>query len=156
MLGKTFDRSGFSVGFNVLAVIAAVWIGYAAGTRAEAPSQSPPPIAPLFVTGKTVMGEPIVYPTSAPAELTAAIMVIPPGGATPWHVHNVPLAGIVLEGEITVEYRDRGVKTFKTGEAIAEAMQVTHRGTNPGEKPVRIFVLYIGAKGVPTTTRMEP
>jgi len=155
MLGKTFDRTRSGL-LRALAIVATGLVGYAAGTQAEAPAPlAPPPLAPLFVTDKTVMGEPIVYPTGAPAELTASIMVIPPGGATPWHVHNVPLAGIVLEGEITVEYRGKGTRTFKTGEAIAEAMQVAHRGTNPYDKPVRIFVLYMGAKGVPTTTRVE-
>jgi quercetin dioxygenase-like cupin family protein len=137
-----------------LAVMLAATGGYIAGSRAEAPQAAPlMAITPLFVTSTTVMDEPIVYPTGAPAELTASIMALPPGGDTGLHVHNVPLAGIVLEGEITVDYGERGTKVFKTGEAIAETMAVPHRGINKGDKPVRIFVVYMGAKGVPVTTK---
>ncbi|MGQ0674128.1 MAG: cupin domain-containing protein [Hyphomicrobium sp.] len=139
----------------VLAALLAGAAGYAAGSRAEAPQTALLTMTPLLATSKTIMDEPIVYPRDGEAELTAAIMAIAPGGETPWHVHNVPLAGIVLDGEITVDYGDRGTRTFKTGEAIAEAMLVPHRGTNRGDRPVRVFVLYIGAKGVATTRRVE-
>jgi quercetin dioxygenase-like cupin family protein len=155
MLGKSIERLRSSkLGFG-LAIALAAGCGYGAATLAESPPVPPPPITPLLATSMTVMDEPIVYPTSGPAELTAAIMTLNPGDATPVHVHNVPLAGIVLEGEITVDYGDRGTRTFKTGEAVAEAMLVPHRGMNKGDKPVRVFVLYMGAKGVPTTTLVK-
>ena len=135
-----------------VAISLAAGAGYFAGSSAETSAPALIKITPLLTADKTVMDEPIVYPTSGPAELTAAIMALAPGGETPLHVHNVPLAGIVLEGEITVDYGDRGTRTFKAGEAVAEAMQVPHRGKNLTDKPMRLFVLYMGAKGVPTTT----
>lgn len=152
MLGKGSGwKSAVSARLAVTIGLAAA-AGYGAGLSAEPPGRPLAAITPLLVTGTTVMDEPIVYPTGAPAELTAAIMALAPGEETPLHVHNVPLAGIVLEGEITVDYGARGTRTFKAGEAVAEAMQVPHRGRNTGDGPVRIFVLYMGAKGVPTTT----
>ena len=151
MLGKSLKLSGLSPAKLSVALILAAAGGYFAGSKAETGAPALVKITPLLTTNKTVMDEPIVYPTSGPAELTAAIMALAPGGETPWHVHNVPLAGIVLDGEFTVDYGDKGARTFTTGEAIAEAMQVPHRGMNKGDKPVRVFVLYMGAKGVPTT-----
>ncbi len=153
MFGKDWRSLLVFAVFVTGVVLASAVGGYVAGLRAEAPAR--PHITTLFKTDKTVMGEPIVYPTGAPAELTGAIFELAPGQKTPWHVHNVPLAGIVLEGEITVDYGARGTRTFKAGDALAEAMKVVHRGNNPSDKPVRIFVLYMGAKGVPNTTKVE-
>lgn len=150
MLGKRLQRV-----LVLVSIGGAAAGGYVAGSVAETAQQKPAPITPLLVTDKTVMGEPIVYPSGAPAELTAAIMTLPPGGETPIHVHNVPVAGIVLEGEITVDYGEKGTRTFKQGEAVAEAMLVPHKGTNPSDKPVRIFVLFMGAKGVPATSPVK-
>lgn len=150
MLGKRLQRLLFVLSMGVAAAG-----GYVAGSQAETAAPKPPPITPLLVTSETIMGEPIVYPAGAPAEITAAVMTLPPGGETPVHVHNVPVAGIVLEGEITVDYGEKGKRTFRQGEAIAEAMLVPHKGTNPTGQPVRIFVLFMGAKGVPTTTKVE-
>lgn len=152
MLGKSLKMSGLSRAALLSALAVAAAGGYFAGSRAETGAPALFRITPLLTTDKTVMDERIVYPTSGPAELTAAIMALAPGAETPWHVHNVPLAGIVLDGEITVDYGDKGTRTFKTGEAIAEAMQGPHRGMNKSDQPVRVFVLYMGAKGVPTTT----
>jgi len=64
--------------------------------------------------------------------------------------HGVPLAGIVLEGEMTVDYGDRGKKVFRKGDAVAEAISIPHNGINTGTEPVRVFVLFMGAEGLPT------
>ena len=113
-------------------------------------------VTPLFTTGKTVMDELIVYPTGSPAQLTAAIVALDPGDETGWHTHGVPLAGIVLEGELTVDYGDKGKRTFHTGDAMAETMAVPHNGRNTGNGPMRLFAVYIGAEGVPTTAPVTP
>jgi len=36
---------------------------------------------------------------------------LPPGGRTVLHKHGVPLFAYVLEGEITVDYGDRGKRS---------------------------------------------
>ncbi len=112
--------------------------------------------APLFSTGKTVMDETIVYPVSAPAKLTAGIVAMAPGDETGWHTHGVPLTGIVLEGELTVDYGPRGSRTYRQGDAIAEAISVAHNGRNSGTGPMRLFVVYIGAEGVANTKPVTP
>jgi quercetin dioxygenase-like cupin family protein len=74
-----------------------------------------------------------------------------PGTETGWHTHGVPLTGLVLEGELTVDYGDRGKRTYKKGESLAEAINVPHNGKNTGSDVMRLFVVYIGAEGLPTS-----
>ena len=41
-------------------------------------------------SGTDILGAPIAFP-DGPADITAAIVEIPPGGTTGWHSHEVPL-----------------------------------------------------------------
>jgi quercetin dioxygenase-like cupin family protein len=75
---------------------------------AEDTSRTAPSSVPLLSTGTTVIGETLHYPTNGPAHVTAAIVTLPPGSRTVLHKHGVPLFAYVLEGEITVDYSDRG------------------------------------------------
>jgi quercetin dioxygenase-like cupin family protein len=104
---------------------------------------------PLLSTGTTVMGETLHYPTNGPAHVTAAIVTLPPGGRTVLHKHGVPLFAYVLEGEITVDYGERGKRTYRHGEALMEAMDTAHFGADAGPQPVRILTVYMGADGAP-------
>ena len=135
-----------------LALIAAIFASGCGLSQAREPLIA---VQPLFATSKTVMDEPIVYPANAPAKLTAAMLTIEPGGETGWHTHGVPVTGFVIEGDLTVDYRDKGPRTYHAGEAFAEAMPVPHNGHNDGNVPVRLIALYIGAEGV-APTLVEP
>ena len=110
---------------------------------------------PLLATSKTVMDETIVYPVGAPAKLTTGIVAMAPGDETGWHTHGVPVTGLILEGELTVDYADKGTRTFRQGESIAEAINVPHNGKNLGASVVKLFVVYAGAEGIPTTTPIK-
>ena len=105
------------------------------------------PAAPLLSTSTTILGEPIRYPTSGPAHVTAAIVALPPGGRTIPHKHGVPLFAYILEGELTVDYGDRGKRLYRVGDALMEAMDVTHVGINTGAGPMRLIAVYMGATG---------
>jgi quercetin dioxygenase-like cupin family protein len=107
------------------------------------------PSVPLLSTGTTVLGETLHYPTNGPAHVTAAIVTLAPGARTVLHKHGVPLFAYVLEGEITVDYGDRGKRTYRAGDAIMEAMEVPHFGADAGSQPVRILTVYMGAEGAP-------
>lgn len=143
--------------FKAAAVAALVAAAYMAGLS-SAQTREPAPllrVTPLFATGKTIMDEPIIYPTGTPAKLTAAVIAMPPGAETGWHTHRVPLTGIVLEGELTVDYGDKGQRTYKTGDAIAEAINISHNGRNSGTTPMRLFAVYIGAEGIEPTVAVQ-
>ena len=122
---------------------------------ATALALAPPRFMPLLSASKTVMDEPIVYPQGAPAKLTTGIVTMPPGAETGWHTHGVPLTGLILEGELTVDYGDKGKRTYKEGQSLAEAINIPHNGKNTGIGPMRLFVVYIGAEGLPTSVPVK-
>ena len=108
-------------------------------------------VTPLIETSRTIIDQPIAYPAGT-AKVTAVIVTIPPGGETGWHGHAVPLFGYMLDGELTVDYGDKGTRTYKPGDTLMEAMNWPHNGTNKGDAPVRILAVYMGADGIPNAT----
>jgi len=105
------------------------------------------PATALLATGTSIVGETLRYPTSGPAQVTAAIVVIAPGEKTIVHKHGVPLFAYMLEGELIVDYGPHGTRTYRAGDAFMEAMDVAHFGANTGTRPVRILAVYMGAAG---------
>ena len=61
----------------------------------------------------------------------------PPGKETGWHTHAVPLFAYVLKGEFSVDYGAKGVKVYKPGDSLLEAMNWPHNGTNKGPSRCR-------------------
>jgi quercetin dioxygenase-like cupin family protein len=107
------------------------------------------PSVPLLSTGTTIVGETLHYPANGPAHVTAAVITLAPGAKTVLHKHGVPLFAYILEGELTVDYGDRGKRTYHQGDALMEAMDVPHFGADAGAQPVRILTVFIGAEGAP-------
>ncbi len=136
-------RLGIAAALFVIAIAPASRVG------AEDNTQPAVQTTPLLSTGTTVMGETLHYPTTGPAHVTAAVVTLPPGSHTILHKHGVPLFGYVLEGEITVDYGDRGKRTYRQGEALMEAMDTAHFGADVGPQPVRLLTVYMGAEGAP-------
>lgn len=108
-------------------------------------------VASLLSTTQTVLGQPIVYPTEAPAKVAAAVVTMQPGEETGWHQHDVPMFGYVLDGEVTVDYGAKGTHVYRRGDAIVEAVDVPHNGRNTGAGEARILSVFMGAEGVPDT-----
>jgi quercetin dioxygenase-like cupin family protein len=119
---------------------------------AQAPATKAPanaagyPAVPLLSTGTTIMGETLRYPAGDP-HVTASIVTLAPGQRTIPHKHGVPLFAYILEGEFSVDYGDRGVRTYKPGDSFMEAMDVAHFGFNAGKVPAKLIAVYMGAKG---------
>jgi quercetin dioxygenase-like cupin family protein len=90
-----------------------------------------------------VLGAPIAYPEGA-ANVTTAIITLAPGVSTGWHTHEVPLLAYVLQGELTVDYGSKGIKVYHAGEAVLEAMNWPHNGSNLGSVDVKLLAVYMG------------
>jgi len=105
------------------------------------------PVQELLVTNKTVIGEDIRYPTTGAPKITVAVVTVAPGAPAAFHRHPVPLVAYILEGELTVDYGEKGVKIFRQGDALVEAMHVPHRGVNLGSGIVKLLAVYVGAEG---------
>ena len=104
------------------------------------------PSVKLLETSTTVAGEPIVYPTTGPAKVTA-LMTIAPGAETVLHHHPAPMFAYILDGEVRVDYGAAGQRIFRAGDSFMEAMSQPHKGVNTGAAPVRILAVSMGADG---------
>lgn len=109
---------------------------------------------PILQGNADILGAPIIYPAGE-AEITAVMISLPPGAETGWHSHTVPLFGQVVSGVLTVDYGSKGIRKFQPGDALFEAVNWPHKGINDGDVPVEIFVIYMGAKGVPNSIKNE-
>ncbi|WPN47533.1 MULTISPECIES: cupin domain-containing protein [unclassified Pseudomonas] len=114
--------------------------------------QSPPSAIEkeiLLQSSKSWDGTPYArYPRAAP-ELTLLKLRIPPNTQLPWHTHPTPNAGYILSGELIIEGRDNGqTRRIKQGEALAEMVDIAHRGVT-GDEPVELIVFYAGSEGIP-------
>src|ERR1700682_428554 len=74
-------------------------------------------LTPILESGQTIIGQPIAYPTGT-RKRPAAIVVVPPGKETGCPPHAVPLFAYVLEGELSVDYGDKGTKVYKAGDGL--------------------------------------
>ena len=126
-----------------LSLITSLLIAFAPAS----PAQSYYPLQELLATSQTVMGEDIRYPDSGKPRITVSVVTVAPGSQAAFHRHPAPLVAYILEGELTVDYGEKGSKTFRAGEAMVEAMHVAHRGTNSGPGIVKLLAVYIGAEG---------
>ena len=135
------------------ALACAAAVGFLGGRMVEARAPYPR-VHKLISTGETVVGETIRYPAASPAQLSAAIVALQPGEHTGWHRHGVPVFGYMLEGELTVDYGDKGQRIYRSGEGFAEAIDIAHDGRNTGEQPMRVLAVFMGAKGHPSTIAM--
>jgi quercetin dioxygenase-like cupin family protein len=122
-----------------------LWSAHEAGSRSVATT--------LLTTGKTIVGQQIVYPAQTPAKVTAVIVEMQPGDETGWHAHDVPMFGYILEGEVTVNYGTHGTRVYRAGDAVMEAIDLAHDGRNTGEGVTRILAVFMGAEGVPNTAK---
>jgi quercetin dioxygenase-like cupin family protein len=113
------------------------------------------PAIQLFSTGTSILGEPLRYPTTGPAQVTASIVTLAPGQRTVAHKHGVPLFIYILQGEVSVDYGAKGVRIYKPGESFMEAMDVAHFGFNAGKEPARLIAVYMGAKGAKDVEPMK-
>ncbi len=100
---------------------------------------------------ETVAGEPLRYPESASPVIHAVVITLRSGETTARHRHGVPLFAYILDGELTVNYAGQGTRVYRRGDAVLEAMNVSHFGQNAGATPVRILAVYLSAAGMRET-----
>ena len=118
------------------------------------PVSARPPDAPdykkiekHFSGDQTVIGETIRYPKGEPVNIQSLTVTLKPGESTGWHKHGVPTYGYILSGELTVEYAEKGKRVYQAGAAFMDAIDWWHNGSNGTGSPVRVLVVFMGAKG---------
>lgn len=88
-------------------------------------------------------------------EVTAYQITIPAGTETGWHFHPIPEYAYILAGELTLTYKNGVSRTFKAGEAFAEAVNLPHNGTAGKGGDVRLVVFITGEAGQGATVRVS-
>jgi quercetin dioxygenase-like cupin family protein len=138
-----------------LALLAATLAGFSPALAEDAtPSAYQNLLTPLLKSGTDVLGAPLTYPAGTPV-ITSATVTIPPGGETGWHQHEVPLFAYILTGELTVDYGDKGTRTYRAGDAVLEAMNWPHNGTNTGSVPMTLVAVYMGSDSAANTVAVD-
>ena len=99
----------------------------------------------ILETSKTIIGQDIQYPSNS-ALITSKIVTFPAGADIESHLHESPIFVYVIEGEITVDYGEYGIKTFQKGDSYMEAVNYIHKGVNNGDKPVTILIVVMDKK----------
>jgi quercetin dioxygenase-like cupin family protein len=110
-------------------------------------------LSPLLQSGTDILGAPIQYP-AGDAKITTAIVTLAPGVSTGWHVHEVPLYAYILEGELTVDYGDKGTRVYKAGDSVLEAMNWPHNGANLGTVDLKLLAVYMGGGDAANTVKV--
>lgn len=110
----------------------------------------------LVKTSLTGNGQPISYPVTDKAEVTAMSVELAPGAETGWHKHLLPVYAYVLSGRLTVEIEGGKQLSFAAGEVIIEVVNTLHNGKNSGTEPVKLAVFYLGAAGTPNVIKAVP
>jgi quercetin dioxygenase-like cupin family protein len=105
---------------------------------------------PLMQTTKTEVGQDIQYPSAHP-QITMLLLEIAPGGQSGRHMHPVPSANYVLEGEVTIELDGHNPVTYRAGQAFVGATQTWHNAFNRGTTPAKVLVVFVGEEGKPGT-----
>lgn len=119
------------------------------------PQPSASPSAPI--QARTLMetlsswdGKGLQYPAGIP-KVTALEIVVAPGADTGWHLHPVPSLAYILEGSLEISLKDGSSRRVSAGQAVAEVVNTVHLGRNPGDRPTRLVVFYLGTTELPLT-----
>lgn len=124
-------------------------------TRADHPQMPGVKVEQLLNTVKAWDGTPYAHYPDGKPELSVLRYSIPAHTNLPWHTHAVPNVAYIVSGEITVEKQASGEKkVFKTGETIAEVVDVAHRGYT-GAQPAELVVFYAGGAGLALVTKQD-
>ena len=116
-------------------------------------AQTNPTITQILHSSVTVAGQPIAYPKTDSAEVTALRVEVPPGGETGRHMHPNPTFVYVLEGAIDVEMDGGVVHHYGAGDSVLEAENTWHNTKNKGTVAAKFLVVFIGARGKPNLVR---
>jgi quercetin dioxygenase-like cupin family protein len=79
--------------------------------------------------------------------VNAIVVPLAPGGQSAWHIHQTPVFGFILEGELTIDYGSTGTRIYRAGEAMLEVIDWPHQASNRGTVLTRVLAVNIGVEG---------
>ena len=130
---------------KILIIIGIISVGIISGTLLFTTATQQVTSQTILETNSTIIDQEIHYPSREPL-VTSSIVTIPVGAETGFHIHEYPMYAFILEGKITVDYGEKGLKTYVKGDSFIEAINYEHNGKNIGEEPAKILVVLMGEK----------
>ena len=110
-----------------------------------------PVVTPIVRTARTISGQPLRLPKEE-AEVAAAAVDIPAGGALPIHQHPWSRFVYVERGSLRVYNHDTGASLdFQAGQVLPEVVAQWHEARALGTAPVRLIVIDLVPPGVNNT-----
>lgn len=104
----------------------------------------------IIRSGQTVSNQPLKLP-QGPAEMVAAAIEIPAGGATPIHQHPWSRFVYVEKGPVRIVNHDTGATLdFQSGQVLPEVVAQWHEG-RALDTPARLIVIDVVPPGVNNT-----
>lgn len=99
--------------------------------------------APVFQLKQLLRQRVTGLPKSDPVQVGVYRGTIPPGGASPWHVHLYPQASYMLAGTIVLQRRDGSrIIEMHAGQANIEPAGEVMRAMNPSKNTTAVIVLF--------------
>ncbi len=98
----------------------------------------------LLKTDTTDVGQALAYPEVERAEVSICKVHIPPGEATGWHKHSIPVFAYVMQGELQVELKNGKCNVYSKDDCISEVWNTYHNGKNNGTDTVVLIAVYLG------------
>ncbi len=138
-------RSALMLG---LTLVVGITVG-AIGTRVLN-AQQPPASRPFAAT--VLQQVPLGELPPAKWNMKATMLVIEPGGEIPFHVHKGPGLRYVLDGAITINWKDGKTQTFEAGSTYFEGPGENHpagniSARNNGTVPCRVVIVELVPQG---------
>jgi quercetin dioxygenase-like cupin family protein len=119
-----------------------IGIGFGSGCVGTAQAQQKPTIQSLLRTDlQGIPGQETIF----------EVLTIPPGGATPRHLHPDGHELVyVLEGATTTEIDGQDARTYRVGEVLHVPPNIAHIGRNASAtEPLKVLIVRIKDKSKP-------
>jgi quercetin dioxygenase-like cupin family protein len=109
-------------------------------------------VKPTLVLQQLVQG----LPQGSESEIRVMTATFRAGDKTPVHTHGFPVTVYVVEGEFTVEMKDKAPITIKAGEAMVEPPDTVMTGLNRATaEQTKVVVFYVSTAGAPFVTPLK-
>ena len=82
-------------------------------------------------------------------EVRLSTATIQPGAIGNWHTYPNHAVVYVVEGTVTVEFRNGEPKVYKAGQGFVEPVNTVLRGRNKGGTPVKLVIFQVSPPEVP-------
>jgi len=121
----------------------------------QATPTKPIVVESLLKTTKSWDGQLLPPYAKGQPEVRILKITIAPGFSLPEHKHPYMNAGVLISGRLLVKTEHGKTIQIEAGDALSEVIGTWHYGSNNGDVPAEIIVVYSGIEGQPVTVKRD-